>query len=514
MASPAIKPSIAGQMIAVHLQQADDFAEWRDRARDLLRDGVAPDRVIWTAGDADASSGQGADLFEGDLFAAPLEAATAVQPAGEIRVSRDFIAQARLTILHRDPNRFALLYRLLWRSRMQPRLLANAADPDVHALAALLRQVRRDIHKMRAFVRFRLTRRPDAGGNGAPFYVAWFEPDYWTLRHNAKFFINRFGAHDWAILSPDLTLVWQDGELREEPGARKEDAPAEDTMADLVSGTDSETSGEALWNAYYAAIFNPARLKTKMMLREMPRRYWKNLPEARLIPDLIAGAQAREAAMVDAGADRFDEPAPQSLAELAQRVGQCRRCAIGCNGTAAVTGEGALVGGSGLMILGEQPGDQEERAGRPFVGPAGQVLDGMLAETGIDRGRAWLTNAVKHFKFENGAGPMGKRRLHQSPTAGEIDMCRWWLDHERRLVAPGVILALGASAARALLGRTPSVQRERGVVTDLADGSRLIVTTHPSFLLRSGAEPGSTAWQAMLADVALAGEVLEDARSG
>ncbi|MXO99598.1 UdgX family uracil-DNA binding protein [Altererythrobacter xixiisoli] len=495
-------------MIAVHLQRADDFAEWRDRARDLLRDGVAPDRVLWTAGEADQGLGQGGDLFAGDLFAVPAPASP--EPEGEIRVSREFIAQAKLAILHRDPNRFALLYRLLWRSRAQPRLLANAADPDVHALAALLRQVRRDIHKMRAFVRFRLTRRPDAGGNGAPFYVAWFEPDYFTLRHNAKFFINRFGAHDWAILTPDLTLVWQDGELREEPGARKEDAPAEDTMSDLVSGSDSETSGEALWNAYYAAIFNPARLKTKMMVREMPRRYWKNLPEARLIPDLIAGAQAREAAMVDAGADRFDEPAPQSLAELAQRVSQCRRCAIGCNGTTAVTGEGASMGGSGLMILGEQPGDNEELAGRPFVGPAGQVLDTMLGETGIDRGRAWLTNAVKHFKFEQ----VGKRRLHQSPTAGEIDMCRWWLDHERRLVTPGVILALGASAARAVLGRTPSIQRERGQVSTLADGSRLIVTTHPSYLLRSGGEPGSTAWQAMLADVALAGEVLEEVQSG
>jgi len=492
-------------MQAVHLQRANDFTEWRDAARDLLHRGVAPDRVIWSAGEAGQAAEQAPDLFAAGLpgLDQPVEARSSASAEAEIRVSREFLAQAKLAILHRDPGKFALLYRLLWRSRAQPRLLANAADPDVHALAALLRQVRRDIHKMRAFVRFRLTHGPD----GAPFYVAWFEPDYFTLRHNAKFFINRFGAHDWAILSPDLTLVWQNGTLREEPGARKEDAPAEDEMSDLLAAG-KDGSGEALWNAYYAAIFNPARLKTKAMLREMPRRYWKNLPEARLIPDLIAGAQAREAAMVDAGADRFDEPPPESLPELAQRVGLCRRCPIGCNGTSAVTGEGSVSGGSGLMILGEQPGDQEELAGRPFVGPAGQVLNGMLQETGIAREGAWLTNAVKHFKFETGTQRSGKRRLHQTPTAGEVDMCRWWLDHERRLVAPRVILALGASAARAVLGRTPSVQSERGQVTPLADGSRLIVTTHPSFLLRSGAEPGSAAWQAMLDDLALAGAAL------
>ena len=132
------------------------------------------------------------------------------------------------------------------------------------------------------------------------------------------------------------------------------------------------------------------------------------------------------------------------------------------------------------MIVGEQPGDEEDLSGRPFVGPAGHLLDAYLAEAGIDRSTAYITNAVKHFKF----APSGGLRLHQSPTAGEIDICRWWLDTERSLVAPEIILALGASAARGVIGRTPSIGRERGQMLTQADGSRVIITAHPSYLLR------------------------------
>jgi len=132
------------------------------------------------------------------------------------------------------------------------------------------------------------------------------------------------------------------------------------------------------------------------------------------------------------------------------------------------------------MIVGEQPGDQEDLAGRPFVGPAGQLLDDHLTHAGIDRNAAYVTNAVKHFKF----AWKGKHRLHQSPAAKEIDTCRWWLEAERALVQPRLVLALGASAARGLLGRTVSVGRERGRAIMLDDGAELWVTVHPSYLLR------------------------------
>lgn len=132
------------------------------------------------------------------------------------------------------------------------------------------------------------------------------------------------------------------------------------------------------------------------------------------------------------------------------------------------------------MIVGEQPGDVEESEGRPFVGPAGRLLMAHLEAAGIVRDRAYVTNAVKHFKFSR----RGKRRIHETPTAREIDICRWWLDNERGFVRPRLILALGASAARGVLGKTVSVQKERGRAHILPDGARLWITTHPSYLLR------------------------------
>jgi DNA polymerase len=159
-----------------------------------------------------------------------------------------------------------------------------------------------------------------------------------------------------------------------------------------------------------------------------------------------------------------------------------------------------------LMIVGEQPGDLEEREGRPFVGPAGALLRDRLAMAGLDPGRAYVTNAVKHFKFVQ----RGKRRLHQSPTAGEIDICRWWLDGERRLVKPRLVLALGASAARGVLGRSVGVQRERGRAHPLESGSELWISAHPSYLLRLRDEGRATEEKRFAADLAAVAERLTE----
>jgi uracil-DNA glycosylase len=138
------------------------------------------------------------------------------------------------------------------------------------------------------------------------------------------------------------------------------------------------------------------------------------------------------------------------------------------------------------MLVGEQPGDSEDRAGKPFVGPAGRILDRALADAGIPRGGAFVTNAVKHFKYDL----RGKRRLHKRPDAGEIEACHWWLDIERELVRPAVIVAMGATAARSVLGRSVTIAKTRDLTETLADGTRVRVTIHPSLLLRlhSGAE--------------------------
>lgn len=168
----------------------------------------------------------------------------------------------------------------------------------------------------------------------------------------------------------------------------------------------------------------------------------------------------------------------ETLADLARAEGGCTRCPLYRNATQAVPGEGPPA--ARLMIVGEQPGDREDLAGHPFVGPAGRVLDAALAAAGIPRGEVFVTNAVKHFKFQQ----RGKKRLHSRPNAGEIDQCRWWLGQELRLVAPAALVAMGASALRGLTGRSLTIAALRGQAQRLADGTPLVATVHPSYLLR------------------------------
>ena len=216
-------------------------------------------------------------------------------------------------------------------------------------------------------------------------------------------------------------------------------------------------------------------------------------PDGRCIAPLLAGAEARVERMREAAVslanprsekwrtrvpDELDLDDVTTLDALARAVDRCKRCLLHCHATQGVAGEGPQ--SARIMLVGEQPGDQEDLQGRPFVGPAGQLLDAALEEAGLERKRLFLTNAVKHFKF----APRGKRRLHQTPTTGEIDICRWWLDKERALVRPGLIVTLGASALRGVTGRSASIASMRGAVHELAEGSKLIATIHPSFLLR------------------------------
>jgi DNA polymerase len=204
-------------------------------------------------------------------------------------------------------------------------------------------------------------------------------------------------------------------------------------------------------------------------------------------------------------ADTADlEKRPDTLAGIDTAIHACRRCPIGFLDNTAVMGEGPKT--AALMIVGEQPGDQEDRAGHPFVGPAGRVLDAHLERAGIDRRQIYLTNAVKHFKFVQ----RGKRRLHQSPTAKEIDICRWWLDGERAIVKPKLLLALGSSAARGLLGKPVSISKVRGQPHPLADGGELWVTVHPSYLLRLRDEAKDEQERMFQADLAAVAERLED----
>ncbi len=463
-------------MRQITLAHPADYEGWRAAARALAAAQVLPIEVAFTV------AGQA------DLLAAP--DTPPPPPTRALTVPKAFLDLAQATICHSDPERFALLYTALTRLADNRALIDDVADPLMHRLQTLAKAVRRDIHKMRAFVRFRELPEPDGD---TPRFVAWFEPDHHIVRINAPFFERRFTAMRWSILTPELCAHW-DGEAASfTPGAVKADAPDGDPLEDT-------------WATYYASTFNPARLKVNAMTKEMPKKYWKNMPETALVPGLIAGAQVRMQGMIDAsaptpsalrapppaGEERPSSPAgggggeadggglaaQTALAQLRAEAAACTRCPLYAPATQTVFGEGPA--DARLMFVGEQPGDQEDLAGHPFVGPAGQMFDRALIAAGIDRARAYITNAVKHFKFE----PRGKRRIHSKPGTAEIEACRWWIDRERDAIKPAITVALGATAARSLTGRTVTISRERGRPFALADGSEAWITVHPSFLLR------------------------------
>jgi DNA polymerase len=436
-----------GAIRTVRLAAPDDFEGWREAARALALIGAAPSEVIWEVAGSEA-----------DLFGAPAPAPPA--PAGLFSVSRAFVELARQVICHKDPERFALLYAMLVKLRERPDALDDKADPLVHRLETMARAVRRDIHKMHAFLRFR-----EVETEEGPRFVAWFEPEHHIVRAAAPFFVQRFATMRWSILTPELSLHWNGETLSEGPGASRADAPEGDPV-------------EAVWKTYYASIFNPARVKVGAMLKEMPKKYWKNMPETALVPALLKGAQARESEMAAASAVKVGDNVEKSWDSVRAEAMHCTRCDLHKCATQTVFGEGPL--DARIVFVGEQPGDQEDLAGKPFVGPAGQLFDRALAEAGIPRERTYVTNAVKHFKFER----RGKRRIHEKPNGGEIVACRWWLQQELALIRPPLVVALGATAARSLFGKVVTISGLRGKAHRLEEGAEAWVTVHPSFLLR------------------------------
>jgi len=202
------------------------------------------------------------------------------------------------------------------------------------------------------------------------------------------------------------------------------------------------------------------------------------MPETALVPSLPTSARARESAMMATSRENRGANIAGSWETLREEAKGCTRCPLFRNATQTVFGEGPL--DARLMFIGEQPGDQEDQAGKPFVGPAGRIFDEALEKAGVDRARVYVTNAVKHFKYEQ----RGKRRIHSKPNAGEIKACRWWYAQERALIRPAVTVALGATAARQMLGKAVTIGGARGAAHPLEDGSEGWVTIHPSFLLR------------------------------
>ncbi len=464
---------------------APTFTAWQRAAREALAENLPPKTLAWEE--------LGDDQPALSLFEEPEP--SVAKPAPRFRVPRAFPEMARRVACHSDPRRWALLYRGLWRlTHGEPRLLEILVDPDIHELAHMDKAIRHDVHKMRAFVRFR-----EVQHAGAAWFVAWFEPEHHIVELNAAFFRDRFAAMNWSILTPDRCVHWDSAHLTFTGGVAKSEAPGDDAV-------------EALWINYYSHIFNPARVKTHAMQAEMPKKYWKNLPEAAVIPALLHQAPKRVHEMVtkskskDKGPDDWQPapvPAARDLTALRAAAARCEACPLYKNATQTVFGEGPS--NAPLVIVGEQPGDSEDREGHPFIGPAGQLLDRALAEAGIDRFAAYVTNAVKHFKWE----PRGKRRLHQTPNSRDIAACRPWLAAELSALAPRVLLLFGGTAAKSILGPGALVLRDRGCVQASEFCKQTILTVHPSSLLRAPDEAArAEGYAQFVADLRVVAETL------
>ena len=440
------------EFVTVCMADGADFEGFRAAVRRLIAAGAPPDRVAWR-------SGPQASLFAGQIGEA----------AAPLMLSKGAAELARTVACHSDPERYALLYRLIWRIRRGEKdLLEIASDPLIHRLQGLAKDVRRDLHKMHAFVRFRRVE-----DKGVERWIAWFEPDHFIVEATSGFFVNRFRGMDWAILTPKGSLHWDRKILAVGPPTSRGALPDRDEF-------------EAHWRDYYESTFNPARLNTALMRKEMPTRYWRNLPEAQDITRLSREAPARVAAMVAHDAEALRKRDPLKAVAAMQQQGPATLDALNRTisearpppgfSPRAVLGEGPA--GASMAIIGEQPGDQEDLQGRPFVGPAGELLDRALAEAGVPRDALYVTNAVKHFKHEL----RGKRRIHQSPTSGEVKHYRWWLMQELDFVRPRLVLTLGNTAALAMAARPLPVTANRGPAR--FEDRLGYITVHPAYLLR------------------------------
>jgi probable DNA metabolism protein len=404
-------------MRIVALNGETDWDGWRQAARALVLAGEEPSRINWSVGGP-----------------------TAVLPdaSGTFHVPRALVSLASVAIQARDPERFGLLYSLVWRAHAGEKLLEDAGDPDLALVRRLALAVRADAHRMRTLMRFL----PVEDGLR---WLGWFEPAHFVLQANALLLAQRFAALTWSIVTPDGAAHWDKSTLRFGSGLRH--AADDDAL-------------QAWWERHRDGLLEEAAPSVSVPAAEA-------LDEAPRPPDLPALGPVVLPIRSDSGLRRAGREA----------LG-CTRCPLYEPATQTVFGEGPA--DATVMFVGEQPGDQEDTIGRPFVGPAGQMMDRAMEEAGIDRRTVYVTNAVKHFKFT----PRGRRRIHQTPEVPEIQACGFWLDVERTHLRPKLLVLMGGSAARAVLGRAVTISRERGRDFAMADGQRVFVTVHPSYLLR------------------------------
>ncbi len=468
-------------MKTIILKKQGNFDEWRIKARLLLQEKVRPEDVFWQYHSSPT-------LFDGEPATQPSEKYPTAQQGQEFLVPKQFINLAKNVICHESEDSAALLYSLLYRLQHDKTLLEKIYDIDTATALSRQKAVCHDIHHMHAFLRFK-----EIGNLGDDTvrrcFSAWYEPQHFIIAEAIPFFCRRFSDMDWQILTPKGCAYYLNERLFfGEPIFKK---------------PENKDQTEELWKTYFASIFNPARLKVKTMQSHMPKKYWSNLPEAQIIDSLIGNAETRvekmerqpvlqpplfHSRLTENHAENLIEACLKSQAtletldELDNGIRSCKRCSLHCSATQAVCGEGPEK--ASLMIVGEQPGDREDLLGRPFVGPAGQIFEKTIEKVGMQRDEVYITNAVKHFKYEL----KGRKRLHKRADRSEVEHCRWWLMKEIDIVKPKLIVAMGKTALFSLTGLNEPISGMVGKIIETEEKIAVLVTLHPSYLLRIKSE--------------------------
>lgn len=430
-----------------------DFETWRTKAREYLLKGLKPKPDLW-----EDSQSLMLDLMVGE---------DSNVKGKSPKVPAEFLKLAETVSYAKDHDRWHLLYSLLYRLNYENSdLLKVIVDDEVIRLNNLNKSIKRDIHKMHAFVRFK-----KVDIDGEEKYFAWHQAEHFTVKPGTPFFVRRFGDKPWSIFTPFESAHWDLKELTFGEGMEQRDFKVTDPF-------------DEMWKTYYKSIYNPARLKIKMMKTEMAPKYWAGLPEAEIIRELIQATPKRLQDMAAQETFLAKPPVTKDWSELKQAALQCQACPLYKEAHQTVFGEGDI--NSPIMIVGEQPGDEEDTQGKPFVGPAGQLFDSILDELGVDRSKIYITNAVKHFKWTPKIVRDKKIRLHKKASGQEMHACKPWLEAEIAQIKPKVIIALGVTAGTALWGRLVKLQEERGEFHNTGPFAPLqLISWHPSAILRA-----------------------------
>ncbi|MFM0303940.1 UdgX family uracil-DNA binding protein [Paraburkholderia sediminicola] len=474
------------------------FAAWRRAARALLRQGVEPSQIVWLESGNEAPAESDGDRHGSGQIAQSSATSVAERISSTIAVEvpvdvpntepactgpgvsaapaipRELLSWLNTAACFRAPDRWALLYRVLWRWTRAERNVLDLDDPDGALLDQRIKAVEHETADLLLLTRFR-RRDPSMG---LPEFVGWYEPHHDLLERAAALFATPMGDSTWMLATPYGAAFWNGMLLRiDRP-------PAEEHQQTTLALPESAMTGEALtsmptealWLAYYASAFNDQP-------SPVPLRYWRTPPAGPPLPAHLARARSRLGAQSTAVTVPPAPPVEYSavtppLREPTGPLATCRRCALWRNAKQAVAGAGPAH--AAIMVVGEQPGEYENQQGEPFTGPAGQLLDAVLARAGLKREALYLTYAVKHYKWET----LDQERIHRTPARREVEACQYWLEKELTRIAPRVVVTLGATALKALTGAHVSLSEYLGQ-TIAHDGRLIVPAWHPSYALRT-----------------------------